>query len=129
MVNQAVPENGFATGSRPTRDPRGMNPDQTIAKQKCEIFWTLPAARPIVVPNLPSVSQTIVHGTDGLVCQEGPLDDAKKLLNDLSNRDTFRITLGMNARRKVIEQYQLECAVEDFKNTVIPTLLHLKYQQ
>lgn len=41
---QALAEDGLATGSRPTRDPRGMNADRDYRQNICEKFWTLPSA-------------------------------------------------------------------------------------
>ena len=86
------------------------------------ILEAMAAAQPVVVPSLPSVSQTIEHGTSGLIYQEGSLDEAKRLLYDLSSNNILRMTLGMNARRIVLEQYQLDRAVKDFHETTIPTI-------
>ncbi len=90
------------------------------------ILEAMAAARPVVVPNLPSVSQTIEHGFSGLIYLEGLLDDAKVLLHGLSSNCTFRTMLGMNARCEVIEKYQLNRAVENFQDTVIPVLFQPK---
>lgn len=87
------------------------------------ILEAMAAARPVVVPSLPSVSQTIEHGICGLIYKEGSLDDAKRLLYNLSSNNTLRTTLGMNARRKVLEEFQLERAVKDFHDAVIPAIL------
>ena len=86
------------------------------------ILEAMAAARPVVVPSLPSVSQTIENGSNGLIYQEGSLKDAKRLLHELSIDDSLRTTLGMNARHKVLEQYQLNRALNDFKKYVIPVL-------
>jgi len=87
------------------------------------ILEAMAAARPIIVPSLPSVSQTIEHGSNGLIYQEGSLDEAKGLLHDLSSSDTLRTTLGMNARRKIIEHYQLGRTMKDFHTAAIPVIL------
>ena len=86
------------------------------------ILEAMAAARPVVVPSLPSVSQTIEHGTSGLIYQEDSLDEAKRLLQDLSSNNTLRTRLGVNARRKVLDQYQLDSTVKIFHATVIPAI-------
>jgi glycosyltransferase involved in cell wall biosynthesis len=86
------------------------------------ILEAMAAARPVIVPRLPSVSQTIEHGSTGLIYQEGSLDEAKRFLYLLSSDHTYRNTLGTNARQKVLKQYQLERTVKDFKNTILPAL-------
>ncbi len=83
------------------------------------ILEAMSAARPVVVPSLPSVAQSIEHGFSGLIYQEGSLDMAKSLLYDLSSDNRLRTMLGMNARDKVLEQYQLERTVKDFTDSVI----------
>lgn len=86
------------------------------------ILEAMAAARPVVAPSLPSVSQTIEHNSSGLIYQEGSLDDARRMLYNLVSNNTLRTTLGMNARHKVLKHYQLNRAVKDFKETVLPIL-------
>ncbi len=86
------------------------------------ILEAMAAARPVVVPSLSSVSQTIEHGTSDLIYQEDSLDEAKRLLQELASNNRLRTTLGMNARARVLEKYQLERVIKDFKETVFPVL-------
>ena len=89
------------------------------------ILEAMAAAQPVVVPSLPSVSQTIEHSSNGLIYQEGSLDDATRVLHDISSNNTLRTLLGMNARRKVVEKYQLNRAIKDFNTTAIPVILSI----
>ncbi len=89
------------------------------------ILEAMSAARPVIVPSLPSVSQTIEHGSNGFIYQEGSLDEAKRMLYDLSGDKALRTLLGMNARCNVIEKYQLDRAMKDFNATAIPVIFSI----
>lgn len=87
------------------------------------ILEAMAAARPVVVPSLPSVAQTIDDSFTGFIYQNGDLVGAKKLLHDLFINKTFRSSIGQNARQKILDNYQLHRTLEDFRTTVIPLLL------
>lgn len=86
------------------------------------ILEAMAAARPVAVPSLASVSQTIEHGYNGLIYQEGSIDDAERLLSRLSSDKMFRTSLGANARTTVLEKYRLDRAISDFNETVLPVI-------
>jgi len=88
------------------------------------ILEAMAAARPVIVPSLPSVSQTIEHGTDGLIYQEESLDDAVDSLYRLANEKPLRTKLGTNARKKVLDNYQFERMINDFKEAVLPYIFY-----
>lgn len=90
------------------------------------VLEAMAAARPVVVPSLPSVAQTIDHGYTGLIYQDGDLDDATKLLHNLSRHEANRTSIGQNARRKVFEYYQLASTIHEFCAKVIPALINLR---
>lgn len=87
------------------------------------ILEAMAAARPVVVPSLPSVAQTIDDGLTGLIYHDGDLDEAKKLLYDLSSNKMLRASIGQNARQNILKHYQLHSTLEDFSTIVIPALI------
>jgi glycosyltransferase involved in cell wall biosynthesis len=87
------------------------------------ILEAMAAARPVLVPGIRSVAQTIDHGINGFVYEEGSLEDAVGLLRELSLSEERRLLVGRNARAKVLDHYQLDRALKDFRDKVIPVIL------
>lgn len=86
------------------------------------ILEAMAAARPVIVPSLPSVAQSIDDGSSGFVYQNGDLSEAKKLLHDLACDRMLQASIGQNARQKIIEHYQLYRTLENLRSRVIPCL-------
>lgn len=77
---------------------------------------------PVVVPNIPSVSQTITHGITGIVYTDNSMEEAGNLIAELSSNSEKRRTIGKQARQDVLNKYSLERAMINFDRYVIPIL-------
>ena len=71
-----------------------------------------------LVPDIPSVSQAIVHGQTGLVYAPDDVDAVSDLVGDLA-RDRGRVErLGQAARDEVLRKYSLERTRREFRDLV-----------
>jgi len=69
-----------------------------------------------LVPDIPSVSQAIVHGQTGLVYAPDDVDAVSDLVGDLA-RDRGRVErLGQAARDEVLRKYSLERTRREFRD-------------
>jgi glycosyltransferase involved in cell wall biosynthesis len=87
------------------------------------ILEAMAAARPVVVPNIPSVSQSVRHGVTGYVYADGSLDGVAHALGKLACNMDLRSLIGGTAREHVIRKFAIERAVDDFRRLVVPQLL------
>lgn len=86
------------------------------------ILEAMSAAKPVIVPDVPSVSQTIDDKVDGFIYKDGSVDDATKVLKILLDDVKLRHELGKNARDKVQKYYQIERMMKDFRSRVITVI-------
>lgn len=87
------------------------------------ILEAMAAARPVVVPDIPSVSQSVRHGATGFVYADGSLDGVAQALGKLAWDPDLRSLIGGTAREHVLQEFTIERAVNDFRQWVVPHLL------
>jgi glycosyltransferase involved in cell wall biosynthesis len=87
------------------------------------ILEAMAAGQPLVVPDIPSVCQTIESGKTGLVYADGDIAGATEALRRLAGDPALRQTLGSAARHRVVEQYTLDRTLSEFREKVVPGLL------
>jgi glycosyltransferase involved in cell wall biosynthesis len=86
------------------------------------ILEAMAAARPVVVPDVPSVSQSIRHGVTGYVYADGSLDGVAHVLGKLACSSGLRLLVGGTAREHVLQEFTIDRAVDDFRRLVVPQL-------
>lgn len=89
------------------------------------ILEGMASGAPVVVPNIPSVCQSINHGHTGVVYTDRSIDEAANVIADLSVNEGERIGIGQRARQAVIEKYSLDRALLCFDRCVIPAVFEL----
>ncbi|MBC7984423.1 MAG: glycosyltransferase family 4 protein [Candidatus Obscuribacterales bacterium] len=80
------------------------------------------AALPVLVPDRPSVSQTVEHEKTGLIYRHQDEDSAVGAIHRLSQNREFRLQLGVTARARCLDRYTVERANADFERLVATRL-------
>lgn len=88
------------------------------------ILEAMAAAKPVVVPDVPTVCQTIDHEVTGLVYRDRDIAHAATLLRHLAGDADFRTTIGLAARQRVMDEYGLDETLAMFRNRIVPRLLN-----
>lgn len=87
------------------------------------ILEAMAASKPVVVPDIPTVSQTIRDGVDGIVYPDSDRQTMVDALARLAAEPELRATMGRSAREQVLERYTLEQTFAQFRARVIDPLL------
>ena len=75
-----------------------------------------------MVPDVPSVCQTVTHDFDGLIYRENDMEHASELIVKLSENDDYRKMLGSQASNTVTEHYDIRESNELFRKIIADVL-------
>jgi len=87
------------------------------------ILEAMAASKPVVVPDIPSVCQTVNNGQNGLIYRDGEVQDAVGALSRLASDPKLRDSLGIDARAKVIREHNIERMLASFRREVVDVLV------
>jgi glycosyltransferase involved in cell wall biosynthesis len=87
------------------------------------IIESMSAERPVIVPDIPSVCQTIEHDQSGLVYCDESVDSAVAQLIRVATDVEFATFLGRNARQVIADSFDIESTLHSFRTAVVPRLV------
>jgi glycosyltransferase involved in cell wall biosynthesis len=76
----------------------------------------------LIVPDIPSVSQAVEHGTTGLIYPDRDAQAASDLICHLADNETERLRIGVAASRSVSMDYSLDGMTQAFDRLIDPWL-------
>ena len=86
------------------------------------IIEYMAASLPVFVPDIPSVSQAVIHMENGIIYPKDDVDALVHYLDYLSGRIDIIHQLGRNARRKVEKEYNIDQCTSRFISVVEPII-------
>ncbi len=76
-------------------------------------------AKPIVTTDVPGCSDIVDDGINGFLCQaKDPLDLANAIIKMIELSDEERLTMGENAREKVLKNFSEEIIIKKYQQTI-----------
>jgi len=81
------------------------------------------AGKPVVVPDIPSVCQTISSEKTGLIYRDGDIDHAVSALARLGSDPMLRQWIGRNAQSEIERSHTIEQMLASFRDRVVNRLL------
>ncbi len=78
------------------------------------IIEYMSAGLPVIVPDIASVSQAIIHNKTGLLYKKDDPKAAALCIEKLANNETLRLTMGDTARDAANNNYNLKQCTRDF---------------
>jgi glycosyltransferase involved in cell wall biosynthesis len=72
------------------------------------------AGLPVLVPDIPSVSQAIEHGRNGYIYSKDSYKELSHYALTLAGDPELRVTMGENSKRDVLTKYSLEQCTKTF---------------
>ncbi|MCH8532317.1 MAG: glycosyltransferase family 4 protein [Saccharospirillum sp.] len=80
-----------------------------------EFMWS---GLPVLVPDVPSVCQAIISGSNGLIYRNNDLEDATDKLNLILEDREMRECMGETAKKTVLEYYTMKTTDSEFSNAL-----------